>query len=135
MIRTFVDSGVLISAARGADAYSENALAILEDAGREFASSAFVKLEVLPKAICYGKTFELELYQTFFDAVRFWANDLEKLVQDAYHLGSQHGLSALDALHVAAALLVGADELVTTERQTKPMHRVIGIQITSILDG
>ena len=25
MIRTFVDSGVLISAARGADAYSENA--------------------------------------------------------------------------------------------------------------
>jgi predicted nucleic acid-binding protein len=134
MTRTFIDSGILVSAARGTDVYSEKALAILGDESRDFASSVFIRLEVLPKAICYRKNFEVELYQTFFDTVQYWANDLEKLIQNGYNLASQYGLSALDALHVAAALLVGAEELVTTERQTKPMHRVSGIQVTSILD-
>ena len=34
-----------------------------------------------------------------------------------------HGLGALDALHVAAAHLMAADELVTTEGPHKPVHR------------
>ncbi len=135
MTRTCIDSGILVSAARGTDVYAERALAILGDESREFASSVFVRLEVLPKAICYRKNFEVELYQTFFDTVEYWANDLEKLIQNGYNLASQYGLSALDALHIAAALLVGAEELVTTERQTKPMHRVSEIQVTSILDN
>lgn len=134
MTRTFIDSGILVSAARGTDVYAERALAILGDESREFASSVFVRLEVLPKAICYRKNLEVEFYQTFFDTVQYWVNDFEKLIQNGYHLASQYGLSALDALHVAAALFVGAEELVTTERQTKPMHRVSGIQVTSILD-
>jgi len=50
MIRTFIDSGVLLAAARGTEACSETALTILEDQEREFASSEFVRLEVLPKA-------------------------------------------------------------------------------------
>lgn len=54
-------------------------------------------------------------------------------MQDGYQVACQYGLAALDALHVAAALSVGAEELVTTERKTKPMYRVTGIQITSIL--
>ena len=35
----------------------------------------------------------------------------------------KYGLGALDALHVAAAHLLGADELVTTEGPQKPLHR------------
>jgi predicted nucleic acid-binding protein len=132
--RTFIDSGILVSAARGTDLYSERALIILEDESREFASSIFVRLEVLPKAICYKKNDEVEFYQNFFDVVQYWANDLERLIQDGYNLGSRYGLSALDALHVAAALLMGAEELVTTERRTKPMHRVSDIKVTSIQD-
>jgi hypothetical protein len=38
----------------------------------------------------------------------------------------------MDALHVAAALQIQADELITTEKPTKPMHRVREIQIVSI---
>jgi predicted nucleic acid-binding protein len=132
--RTFIDSGILVSAARGTDLYSERALTILEDESREFASSIFVRLEVLPKAICYKKNDEVEFYQSFFDSVQYWANDLERLIQDGYNLGSRYGLSALDPLHVAAALLMGAEELVTTERRTKPMHRVSNIKVTSIQD-
>jgi predicted nucleic acid-binding protein len=58
MIRTFIDAGVLIYAARSEGEIAEKALQILEDENREFASSIFLKLEVLPKAIvqrnCYG---------------------------------------------------------------------------------
>jgi predicted nucleic acid-binding protein len=50
MICTFIDSGVLIAAARGEGEIAERALQILEDNKREFASSQFLKLEVLPKA-------------------------------------------------------------------------------------
>jgi len=35
-------------------------------------------------------------------------------------------------VHVAAALQIQADELITTEKPTKPMHRVREIQIVSI---
>jgi hypothetical protein len=35
----------------------------------------------------------------------------------------QYGLGALDAFHIAAAYLLGADELVTTEKPRKPMYR------------
>jgi hypothetical protein len=36
-------------------------------------------------------------------------------------------------LHIAAALAVEADELVTTERSTKPMQRVKEIRVISIV--
>jgi predicted nucleic acid-binding protein len=54
-MRTFIDAGVLIAAARGKDAPSMSALEILDDQSREFVSSPFIELEVLPKAIYNGK--------------------------------------------------------------------------------
>ncbi|CCI09169.1 MAG: hypothetical protein DWQ51_10615 [Microcystis wesenbergii TW10] len=47
-------------------------------------------------------------------------------------IAGTYGLAAMDALHVAAALQIQADELITTEKPTKPMHRVREIQIVSI---
>ncbi|MDE5119367.1 MAG: hypothetical protein O4965_04050 [Trichodesmium sp. St19_bin1] len=38
----------------------------------------------------------------------------------------------MDALHVAAAISVNADELITTEKSSKPMHRVTQIKVISI---
>ena len=54
MIRTFIDSGVLIAAARGDGIMAQTSLDILQDTNREFVSSIFLKMEVLPKAI-YNK--------------------------------------------------------------------------------
>ena len=64
--RTFLDAGVLIAAARGQDTASIAALNILDDPSREFISSPFVKLDVLPKAVYNGKTNEAEFYEVFF---------------------------------------------------------------------
>lgn len=52
--RTYVDAGVLIAAARGKDDVAVKAIQILDDPDREFVSSPFLRLEVLPKAV-YGK--------------------------------------------------------------------------------
>jgi hypothetical protein len=45
------------------------------------------------------------------------------------------GLAALDALHLASALASNADEIVTTERSTKPIHRTQLIRVLSIHEG
>ncbi|MFB2838068.1 type II toxin-antitoxin system VapC family toxin [Floridanema evergladense] len=134
MKRTFIDAGVLVAAARGVGDISEKALEILQDSEREFASSIFIKLEVLPKAIYNRQTDEAEFYETFFSAVTYWANDVERIIEEAYRIACTYGLASMDSLHVAAALLVGAEELVTTEKPTKPMYRVTGIQVISIWD-
>lgn len=134
MKRTFIDAGVLVAAARGVGEISEKALEVLQDSDREFASSIFIKLEVLPKAIYNRQTDEAEFYETFFNAVTYWANDVERIIEEAYRIACTYGLASMDSLHVAAALLVGAEELVTTEKPTKPMYRVTGIQFISILD-
>ncbi len=131
---TFIDSGVLVTAARAVGEDSEKALEILADSSREFASSEFIKMEVIPKAIYNRKTAEAEFYELFFGAVTYWANDIEKVIQEAYQIAAQYGLAAMDALHVAAALSVGAEEFVTSEKKTKPMFRVSSIKIISIFD-
>ncbi|OKH30546.1 hypothetical protein NIES2119_30770 [[Phormidium ambiguum] IAM M-71] len=74
MIRTFIDAGVLIYAARSQGEIAEKALQVLEDENREFASSIFLKLEVLPKAIYNKQSSEVKFYETFFDEVSYWAS-------------------------------------------------------------
>jgi hypothetical protein len=63
MIRPFIDTGVLITAARGSDDTVQRSLAILQDPDREFASSPFLKLELLPKAIYNQRQPEIVFYQ------------------------------------------------------------------------
>jgi hypothetical protein len=40
----------------------------------------------------------------------------------------------MDALHIAAAISVDAEEFITTEKSTKPMYRVTDIKIVSLFD-
>jgi hypothetical protein len=41
-------------------------------------------------------------------------------------------LGALDALHIAAAVLVEANEFITTEKPKKPLHMVKDVKVISI---
>jgi predicted nucleic acid-binding protein len=132
VIRTFIDAGVLIVAACGEDEIAERALKILKDRNREFASSVFLKLEVLPKATYNKRNDEVEFYEEFFGAVTYWANDIERIIQDAYQESCQLGLGAMDALHVMAAVSVGATEFITNEKPEKSIHRTNSIRVTSI---
>lgn len=135
MTITYIDSGILVAAAKGLDELSEHAIATLASPDRELASSPFIKLEVLPKATNCRQTNEVEFYQTFFDAVKYWAEDLEKVIGDGYNISCQYGLAAMDALHIAAALSVEAEEFITTEKPSKPLYRVTEIKVVSLFDS
>ena len=69
---TFLDSGVLIAAARGSDEVARRAMTVLDDPDRTFASSALVRLEVLPKALRHHRESEARFYETFFQSVSAW---------------------------------------------------------------
>jgi predicted nucleic acid-binding protein len=131
-IRTFLDTGVLISAARGAGKEADTALQIIRDPSREFSSSQFLKLEVLPKAIFNKRTLEAEFYEAYFESVAYWATDIEKLCHAGYREAANFGLGAMDALHVAAAVETDSDEFITSEKLSKSIHRTRSISIISI---
>lgn len=132
--RTYIDSGVLIAVARTSEEMMEKALEILDARDRIMVSSDFVKLEVLSKAIYHRQQEEIQFYQGFFASCSVWAEDLTLIVQLAQDIASQYGLGALDALHVGSAISVSADELITTEKLSKPIHRVREVQVISIAE-
>ncbi|NJO63944.1 MAG: type II toxin-antitoxin system VapC family toxin [Richelia sp. RM2_1_2] len=74
----------------------------------------------------------MEFYNTFFDDVSIWATDLNTIIKIAEGIAKNYGLAAMDALHIAAAISINADEFITTEKVTKPMHRVSEIRVISI---
>ncbi len=130
--RTFIDAGVLILAARGSGSASARALSLLAQPDRELCSSIFIKLEVLPKAIYHRRKAEIDFYNAFFNSVNYWAVDLDKITQEAEIQAATFGLSGMDALHVAAALSLNADEMITSEKNSKPIFRVSGLKVVSI---
>lgn len=131
MKRSFIDAGVLIAAARGTHAVSAAAMQILSDPDRTFLSSLYVRLEVQPKPVYFKQEAEQLFYESYFAAVGEFS-PLEGLPEQAIVVAYRFGLSAIDALHVAAAVALGADELVTTERPGKSLLRVTTLPILSI---
>jgi predicted nucleic acid-binding protein len=125
MPRSFPDSGLLIDAAR-ADRTERGVIGVkyLGDPARTWLTSPFVRLETVPKASYTKRSIELEFYEDFFaDPGVEWCRDWERMETIADEQARRYGLGALDAFHVAAAYLLGADELATTEKPGKPIHR------------
>jgi len=131
----FVDANVLIAASRGKDPLHLRAMQMLDDPDLRFASSIYVQLEVLPKAIYYRRTAEAAFYEAFFQSVVKWAEPSADLVRRAYAEASRVGLSALDALHITAAAAVGAEELITAEKASSTIHRATLVPVRTIVPG
>jgi predicted nucleic acid-binding protein len=132
--KTFIDAGVLLAAYRGPIPLLLKANQILDDPDREFVSSPFLNLEILPKAKYFKNKNEIDFYNVFFDSVIEVINDLEVIVRNAQLHAETYGLAAIDALHVSAALIAKVDDFVTTEKSSKPMFRVTGLNVISIKD-
>lgn len=129
--KTFIDSGVLFIAFRGPTDLANKALEILDDPDREFITSPFVKLEVFPKARYFKNKDEIDFYSSFFDSA-FSIEDVVTIVDHAQIQADAFGLAAIDALHIAAALLAGADDLVTGEKPGRPMFRIKPLNVISV---
>jgi predicted nucleic acid-binding protein len=122
---TYLDTNLLVYAARGTPEAALRAFAILDDPTRTFAASVFLEMELLPNSA--GA--QLAFYESYFKRATVRATDLERIVELARSEGLKHGIAAMDALHLAAAASVQA-QLVTYERPTRPMFRS---RITSLL--
>jgi predicted nucleic acid-binding protein len=133
MKRTYLDSSVLIHAVQGAD--GGRALQLLDDSEREFVAATLLKLELLPQPTFHRRTQELKFLEEFFSRIVAWETATEGLLADALHEAGQVPLSAVDAIHVAAARRLRADELVTGEKPGKPLHQVKGIRVRFLATG
>jgi len=132
MITTYIDSGVLIAAARGDASLSPVALSYLADPNREYISSDYVRLEVLPKAVFHKRREEEEFYNEFF---RFNARIIPTsaaLLEYAMTEGCDTGIDGIDAVHIACAVFGGVEEFIMSEKPTKPLHRTKKVRVISI---
>ncbi len=132
---TYLDAGVLIAALRAEPTVQALAWKLLDDRQRRFASSIFLRLEVLPKPMFHGRIQETTFLQRFFTVmVAHEPPDLSLVAAEALTIATEYGLGACDALHVAAARNCGCDELVTTERTSSPLFRVRSPQVRHLTD-
>jgi predicted nucleic acid-binding protein len=133
VIRTYIDSGVLVAAARGNGRLFERAIAIIRDtAAREFVCSDYVKMEIIPKPTYFGRQAELDFYDAFFATVSVWFNFDATHMQQGFTEACQSGLQALDSVHIILASLSGCDEVVTTEKPESAFHRTTLVRTVSI---
>jgi predicted nucleic acid-binding protein len=132
-LKTFLDSGVLLTAWRGEPSpETQAALSVMADDQREFFTSDNVKLELLPKSTFEKRRVEVEFYQTHLDSAVVTEPFSPELGRAALGLAKKHGLSAGDALNVAAAIRQGAEEFITSEWPGKPIFRIAAIRVISL---
>jgi predicted nucleic acid-binding protein len=129
VICTFLDTGVIIAAASGSTQEKHRAQTILADPNREFVTSPFVELEIVPHAERQGTPENIAFYREYFRTARMSSNLAEIVKLTAQEL-RRTNMKLADALHVAAANLAGADEFITTEKSTKAMHQNTLVKVT-----
>ena len=127
MARVFVDSGVLVIAARAA-AGSELALSFLKDPEHTFLTSPFVYLETVPKARYHRQRSEVAFYEEYFARAE-WTRDVSGILKQGIEIADRDGVGPMDSLHIAAAGLLKADELVTTEKPRKSIYRARTVRV------
>jgi predicted nucleic acid-binding protein len=128
-LRSFLDSGVLMTAWKGGD--KEAALAVIEDTSRRLLTSELVRLELLPKAIFFKRRDEVAFYERIFSRAQCDPMDTA-LYSSAFELAGRYGLSAADAFNLASAVRLEADEFVTTELPGKAMFRVKEVRVVTL---
>jgi predicted nucleic acid-binding protein len=123
MPRTYLDTGVLISAFKGTESTSEAAMAIIADEERTFVVSDVLALE----CVAEPRRMRFEEQAQFCES--FIAENERVPVTDAathWAIGiySRHSIQLVDLLHMAVAVHAGAEEFVTTEASTKPFFTI-----------
>ena len=91
-----------------------------------------VELELLPKPKYEKRKPEIAFYETHWRRVKCEEPLSEGLAKEAFELACRYGLAAVDALHVAAAIRLGAEEFITSESPGKPLFRVKELAVKSL---
>jgi predicted nucleic acid-binding protein len=131
-LKTFLDSGVLLTAWRGSlPRQADAARTVMADATREFFTCDNVRLELLPKPVFEKNRAEAQFYNDHFNLATIEPFSAA-LGEAALELGKKFGLAAGNALNLASAIRQGAEEFITSELPSKPMFRVKELKVISL---
>lgn len=122
--RTFLDTGVLITAFCGEKELAKLAFAVIDDPDREFIASDFLMLELLPKPTFNKKADAVAFYNAYLSGVSEMMKTTPDMTDNALKLACQHGLTAIDAIHFQTAIEADVSEFVTTEKTSKPFFQI-----------
>ena len=131
-IRTVIDTCVLRTAFEGEGEENRKALEALDDANREFMAVDFVALELIPKPIFNKFKDQACFYKSFFDYAPIRVEVTSAITNLALRLASEHDIGPMDSLIVSSAIIGRADELITMEKPTMPMHKVKEVKVISL---
>jgi predicted nucleic acid-binding protein len=130
-LRTYLDTCVLIAAFNGDDSAHAAAVALIDDPEREFVSSLYLHLELLPQPAFYGHQAQLAWFTEWL-ANADCIQPSTEIARNAIDLASRYCLGAVDALHISSAAAAQVAEFVTAEAPTKPMLKVREISVRTI---
>ena len=128
--RTYVDADVLMAAYQGDHEMWAAANAIIDDPNRSFVCSDYLRLEVLWKPRELGREDEVAFMERFLASCESVPTGPDVTAQ-ALRFSEAYHLKGFDALHASIAAS-SADELVTGEKPTKPIHRVREVRVHGI---
>ncbi len=129
--RVYLDSGALIVAALGQAGPGLRRLLESDETEVTFLASFMTWLEVIPKPTFNKYTNQVAFYERQRDqSVHVPINDA--MLAYAFQTAVKYGLGGPDGLHLACAVTEKADLFVTTERGTRPMHRVTEVRVVHV---
>jgi predicted nucleic acid-binding protein len=132
MPRDYLDAGVLIEAASGRGLESEVALSLIRDPNRRFLSCPYLDFELLPQVVLNKRSLQVEFLQRYLlSTERF--EDKDAIFRLAFQEACRSPVSGIDAFHIAAAHLLGADEFITTEKPTKGIYKNTLVHVVYLL--
>lgn len=130
-MKTYADAGIYFRAWRHPVAARRlKALRLLTE--RTIEVSVWLQLEVLAKPTAFRNSAEVEFFRTWFPSTPLPVPP--EVIASAWKLASRHGVSAVDALHLASALAAGCLEFVTLEDTAKPMFGIRGLSVLHLDD-
>lgn len=132
MVRIFFDTGAFITAFKARDADANKLLELLDDEGTVLVTSEYSRLELISHPTFLGRTEEVEFYQLLIGQSEVVPSS-EAMRKLASELGCRYGLGGFDSLLVAAAVVGSATQFLTSEKETKPMHRIRELRVERVV--
>src|ERR1035437_6249 len=97
-VKTYIDVGGLIAVMRGEDKMAATARSFLYEPLREYVTSDYVKLELLPKCTFHKNEEERQFYEEFFKSIKINVPNSDELLAFAIDEGCKTGISGIDAI-------------------------------------
>ena len=134
-VRTYLDTGVIIAAWSAVHVLHSEAVSVLKEDHRDFVSTSLSRLETIPHAKFGRRIDEVNFLEAYFQGYIVETHEVdETLVQDAERVAEMTDTGGIDAMHIAAAINLGAEEFITVEKRTKPMYRNSQIRVIHLAD-